>query len=262
MLLENKAAIVYGAGGAVGGAVARVFAREGARVFLTGRRLVGLKELAEDIGSAGGRADVAQVDALDREQIERHAAEVVRTTGGIDISINAVSIRGDLQGTRLIGMSVEDFTTPINTAASTNFLTATAAARHMADKGSGAILTLSTTGARLSGRDQSFHATGGFGVACGAVESLSRQLAGEVGPLGVRVVCLRPDALPETWPVEDSGADGGAGSEVKRYMESGTALRRLPRLAEVAETAAFMASDRAGAITGTVVNISCGSVLD
>jgi len=262
MLLENKAAIVYGAGGAVGGAVARVFAREGARVFLTGRRLVGLEELAEDIVAVGGRADVAQVDALDREQIERHAAEVVRTTGGIDISINAVSIRGDLQGTRLIDMSVEDFTTPINTATSTNFLTATAAARHMAAKGSGVILTLSTTGARLSGRDQSFHATGGFGVACGAVELLSRHLAGEIGPLGVRVVCLRPDALPETWPAEDSGADSGAGSKVKAYMESGTALRRLPRLAEVAETAAFMASDRAGAITGTVANISCGSVVD
>ncbi|MFE0508582.1 SDR family NAD(P)-dependent oxidoreductase [Streptomyces sp. NPDC058964] len=116
VLLENKIAVIYGAGGAVGQAVARVFAREGARVFLTGRRLAGLEELAKEITAAGGRAEVAQVDALDRDAVELHAAEVVGTAGGIDISVNAVSIRGDLQGTPLIGLSLEDFLTPINTA--------------------------------------------------------------------------------------------------------------------------------------------------
>ncbi|WUD75278.1 SDR family oxidoreductase [Streptomyces sp. NBC_00510] len=264
MLLEHKTAVVYGAGGAVGRTVARTFGREGARVFLTGRRLAGLKELAEEIESAGGRADVAQVDALDREAVERHAAEVVRTTGRLDVSVNAVSIRGDLQGTPLTGMSVDDFLTPITTAATANFVTATTAARYMAEQGSGVIVTFSTAAAHLSGRDQGFHATGGFGVACGAVELLSRHLAGEVGPRGVRVVCLRPDGIPEAWVswgmIDDAEPDPEDSPTVKAYMERGTALRRLPKLAEVAETAAFMASDRAGAITGTVVNLSCGSV--
>jgi NAD(P)-dependent dehydrogenase (short-subunit alcohol dehydrogenase family) len=256
MLLTNKIAIVYGAAGSVGGAVARVFAREGAHVFLAGRRRTGLDELATEITAAGGRADVAVVDALRGDEVDGHAAEVVRTAGRLDVSMNAVSIRGDLQGTPLTGMDLDDFTAPILAAVTANFLTATAAARHMIEQGSGAILTMSTTGARLSGRDQGFHAPGGFGVACGAVESLSRHLAGEIGPKGVRVVCLRPDAMPETWP------NGGAGTEVKTYMENGTVLRRLPTLSEVAEVAGFMASDRASAMTGTVANLSCGSAID
>ncbi|HEX3816095.1 MAG TPA: SDR family oxidoreductase [Mycobacteriales bacterium] len=265
MLLQNRTAIVYGAAGSVGAAVSRAFAREGAVVFLTGRRSDGLAELADEIVTNGGRAEVAVVDALSLDEVERHAAKVVTATGGVDVSFNAVSIRGDLQGKKLVDMSVEDFTTPIHTAATANFLTATVAARHMVQKGSGVILTMSTSGSRLSGRDQSFHATGGFGVACGAVETLTRNLAGELGPAGVRVVCLRPDALPETWPIEEFAASGGDTAEInkiKSYMESGTSLRRLPRLAEVAETAAFMASDRASATTGTVVNLTCGSVLD
>ncbi|GGV05425.1 3-oxoacyl-ACP reductase [Kitasatospora herbaricolor] len=266
MLLENKTAIVYGAGGAVGQAVSRAFAREGAWVFLTGRRSAGLGELAAEIRAGGGRAEVAQVDALNRDAVDRHAAEVVEMAGGIDISVNAVSIRGDLQGTPLVELSLEDFLTPVKTAATANFLTATAAARHMAGRGSGVILMFSTAASRLSGRDQGFHATGGFGVACGAVELLSRHLAGEVGPSGVRVVCLRPDGIPDAWVtwgmIEDAAPDPEGSATVKAYMERGTALRRLPRLAEVADTAAFMASDRAGAVTGTVVNLSCGSVID
>ena len=264
MLLENKNAVVYGAGGAVGGAVARAFAREGAKVFLTGRRKPQLEAVAQEIAAAAGQCEVAQVDALDRDQIEAHAATVAGA-GGIDISFNAIWIRGDLQGTPLLEMSVDDFVTPIDVAARTHFLTATAAARHMVSRGSGVILTLSTSAARLSGRDQRFHSTGGFGVACGAVETFTRVLAGEVGPRGVRVVCLRPDALPETWP-PTIAADGAVvpleGLPQGRFMLDGTVLGRLPTLVEVAETAAFLASDRASAIARTVVNVSCGSVLD
>ncbi len=260
MLLENKTAVIYGAGGRIGASVARTFAREGARVFLTGRRLAGVETVATEITAAGGRAEAARVDALDREEIAAHAAEVMRVAGGFDISFNAVSIRGDLQGTRLIDMSVQDFTTPINTAATTHFLTATEAGRHMVTRGSGVILTLSSTGARLSGRDQGFHATGGFGVACGAVESLTRTLAGELGPRGVRVLCLRPDAIPQTWNFAEPADENTA--RIKTYMQNGTVLRRLPTLAEVAEAAAFLASDRASAMTGTVANLSCGSAPD
>ena len=259
MLLENKNAIVYGGGGNVGGTVARAFAREGARVFLTGRTKASLHAVAEQIAAAGGQSEVAEVDALNRDEIEAHAATVA-TVGGIDISFNAIWIRGDLQGTALVEMSLDDFTTPINVAATTHFLTATAAARHMVSRGSGVILTLSSSAARLSGRDQRFHATGGFGVACGAIETFTRALAGEIGPRGVRVVCLRPDALPETWgPASDGPFEEGS---VGKFMTDGTVLGRLPTLAEVGETAAFLASDRASAITRTVVNVSCGSVLD
>ncbi|MEO7910313.1 MAG: SDR family oxidoreductase [Roseiflexaceae bacterium] len=260
MLLKNKNAVIYGAGGSIGSAVARAFAREGANVFLAGRTQSTLDAVAEEIAAAGGTAEVAQVDALDPQAIEQHLDTIVQQAGQIDISFNAIWIRGDLQGTPLIQMPWENVTTPVLVGVKTHFLTATAAARHMVPQRSGVILTLSSSSAGLSGRDRRFHVTGGFSTACAAIEALSHSLAGELGPQGIRVVCLRPDAIPETWPVEPGGDINASG--VKPYMEDGTALGRLPTLAEVANAAVFMASDWASAMTGTIANLSCGSIMD
>lgn len=271
MLLENKNAVIYGGGGSIGAAVAREFAREGASVFLAGRTLATVEAVAEEIRSAGGVAETAQIDAMDERSVDEHAEQVAQKVGGIDVSFNAISIRGDLQGTPLVEMSPENFSLPILTGAKTHFLTARAAARHMVEKGSGVILTLSTSAARLSARDRRFHPTGGFGVACSAIEALTKQLAAELGPQGIRVVCLRPDAIPETWPddnrdyvpdEEDGRTVAELQAEVRANMEGGTLLGRMPTLSEVANTTAFVASDRASAMTGTVTNLSCGSVVD
>ncbi len=254
MLLENKNAVIYGGGGSIGGAVTRAFAHEGARVYPAGRTLATREKVAREIRAAGGVVETAQVDALDEEAVEQHLEAVVQKAGSIDISFNATWIRGDLQGTPLIQMSSEDFTLPVLTGVKTHFLSATAAARHMVGQGSGVILTLSSSAAALSGRDRRFHKANGFNTACAAIEALTRRLAGELGPKGVRVVCLRPAALPETWPEEPT--------DVKTYREDGTALGRLPTLDEVGGAAVIMASDRAGAMTGTMVNLTCGSIMD
>jgi NAD(P)-dependent dehydrogenase (short-subunit alcohol dehydrogenase family) len=240
--------------------VARAFAREGARVFLAGRTPSTLDAVAQEIAAAGGAAEAAQVDALDPQAVEQHFDAIVKQAGRIDISFNAIWIRGDLQGTPLIQMPWEDVTTPVLIAVKTNCLTAIAAARHMVPRRTGAILTLSSSAAVLSGRDRRFHVTGGFATACASIEALSRSLAGELGPQGIRVVCLRPDAIPETWAVEPGGDINASG--VKPYMEDGTALGRLPTLEEVANAAVFMASDWASAMTGTVANLTCGSIMD
>jgi NAD(P)-dependent dehydrogenase (short-subunit alcohol dehydrogenase family) len=210
--------------------------------------------VAKELSAAGGAAGAAQVDALNLQAIEQHLAAIVQKAGSIDISFNAIWIRGDLQGTPLIQMPLEDFTLPILTGVKTHFLTATAAARHMVGQRSGVILTLSSSSAGLSGRDRRYHLTGGFSTACAAIEALSRSLAGELGPQGIRVVCLRPDAIPETWPVD--------ATEVRTYMEDGAVLGRLPTLAEVANAAVFAASDLASAMTGATVNLTCGSIMD
>ena len=264
MLLTGKTAIVHGAAGKIGSAVARAFAQEGARVFLAGRTLAGVRQLADDIVATGGVAEAAEVDALDRTAIERHLDAVVNSAGVPDIMFNAIGIRGDLQGTALVDMPLEDFTMPVLTGITTHFLTATAAARRMATRGSGVILTLSASTAGLSGRDHMFHSIGGFGVACSAIESLSRTLAGQLGPKGIRVVCLRSDGIPETWtwPAGSEHAKRAEYNRFKRYMEQGTVLGRLPTLREVADAAAFAASDRASAMTGTIVNLTCGSIMD
>jgi len=265
MLLQNKVAVIHGGGGAIGGAVARAFAREGAKVFLAGRTLAGLDTVARDIAAAGGSAETAQIDAMDEGAVERHADAVAASAGRIDIALNAVGI-AHVQGPPFMEVSLEDYAHPITAYTRTNFLTAKAAARHMVRQGSGVILTLSTPGARMSG--QGFL---GNGVSSAAVEAFSRILAGELGGNGIRVVCLRPHAIPEALATSHtrevfSGFAGRAGTTIEamlaEHARTGTLLKRLPALAEVADYAAFVASDRAGAMTGAIANLTCGALVD
>ena len=141
MLLENKNAVIYGAGGSVGGAVARAFAREGACVFLTGRNLEAIKTLEKEISAAGGTAETAQVDALDEEAVASHLDIVVDKAGKIDISFNAIGIpQQGMQGIPFTELSVESFALPITTYARSHFVTGRAAARHMIGQRSGVVL--------------------------------------------------------------------------------------------------------------------------
>jgi 3-oxoacyl-[acyl-carrier protein] reductase len=196
MLLEDKNAVIYGGGGSISGAVADAFAREGARVFLAGGTLATLDKVAEEISTSGGVAETAQVDALDEQQaVEKHIGEVVEQAGSIDVSFNAISIR-DVQLTPLVEMSREDFLSLIVTGTRTHFLTARAAARRMAERGRGVILTLSASSVRAYVPGVY---VGGFGVACTAIEALTKQFAAELGQHGIRVNCLRSEGIPESW---------------------------------------------------------------
>jgi NAD(P)-dependent dehydrogenase (short-subunit alcohol dehydrogenase family) len=107
MVLEERTAIVYGAG-SIGGAVARAFAREGARVFLAGRNRDRLDAAAEAIRAAGGTAKTAVVDALDAAAVDAHADAVAVQAGGIDVSFNLIT-HGDVQGTPMAEMDVDDY---------------------------------------------------------------------------------------------------------------------------------------------------------
>lgn len=259
MLLENKTAVIYGAGGAIGGAVARAFAREGAKVFLAGRTLAKLDAVAKDITAAGGAAETAQVDALDENSIDKHADAVVKKAGGIDISFNAIGIE-DIQGTPLVDMPLNDFTHPIMIAMQTQFLTTRAATRYMVKKGSGVIMAITATPARMA-----IPLVGGFGVACAAIEGLCRQLASEVGSRGVRVVCLRSTGSPESiGEVLDLHADGTGmtRAEFIASLAEMTLLKRLASLAEVGNVAALMVSEYASSMTGTIANMTCGAIVD
>jgi 3-oxoacyl-[acyl-carrier protein] reductase len=259
MLLSNKSAVIYGAGGAIGGAVARAFAREGARLFLAGRTLARLDAVAREISAAGGVAETARVDGLDEQSVEKHIADVAKKAGRTDVSFNAIGME-DVQGTPLIEMSLEDFSRPITIATRTQFLTAKAVAPHMIKKGSGVIMMITATPARMG-----FPLVGGFSVACAAIEGFSRSLAAELGLQGVRVICLRsagsPESITETLDVH------AAGNKVTRdefiaALKDMTLLKRLPSLADVGNVAALMASDYAGSMTGTVANMSCGQIVD
>jgi NAD(P)-dependent dehydrogenase (short-subunit alcohol dehydrogenase family) len=258
MLLEHKNAVVYGAGGGIGGGVARTFAREGARVFLAGRTRNALEAVAKEITAAGGAAEVAEVDALDARAVDEHARAVADQAGSLDVSFNLIT-RGDVQGIPLVDMTADDLTRAVTTGLLGNFLTARAAARRMIAQGSGVILTL-TSGTSFGAVPM----MGSTGPADAATESFMRDLAAEVGPHGVRAVGLWTAGVPETLTADKLSAVGGEATPdpetVERMIAGATMLRRAPRLAQVADTAAFLASDRAGAITGTIVNVTCGLV--
>jgi len=261
MLLQNKHAVIYGAGGAIGGAVARAFAREGARVFLVGRTQAPLEALAQEITQVGGMADAAQVDALEEPAVEQHLSAVVNSAGRIDISFNAIAI-GYNQGDPLTEMSVAEFTLPLADAMKTQFLTTRAAARQMRKQGAGVILALTASPARLAVAN-----SGNFGVACAAIEGLCRQLAADMGPVGVRVICLRSAGSPDGAVVSNvmrqlAELQGITQEEFEANLAEKTLLKRMPKLAEVANVAVLMASDRASAITGMVANVTCGEIVD
>lgn len=248
MLLEGKNAVVYGGGGAIGGAVARAFAREGATVHLAGRTAAPLDAVAGEIRAAGGAAQTARLDALDEAAVFAHADAVARA-GGLDISINVIS-HGVVQGTPLAEMAFDDFERPVRTALRSTFLTAQAAARHMIRQRSGVILM-------FGGYGDPAPRVGGLQVAFGALESLRRGLACELGPSGIRVLTLQTGGIPETLPEEFAGRQA-----ITEDIEGRTMLGRAAALADVGHVAAFAASDYARSMTATALNITCGSVVD
>ena len=262
-MLENRSAVIYGGGGAIGGAVARVFAREGARVFLAGRTQARLDAVAADIVAAGGTAETAQVDVFDQLAVDRHADAIAERAGGIDIALNAVSIMHD-QGTTLEGLSIDDFMRPIDGCLRTLFITSKAVARHMGGARPGVILTLSEPGSKIAVGGILGHSVSGAGR-----EAFSRVLAAELAPRNIRVLCIRPHAISDalaagsyTTELFKPMADGRSVEEFMGGLAQGTLLKRLPTLSQVAETIAFLASDRAGAMTGTVANLSSGALVD
>ena len=200
MLLENKVAVIYGAGGPIGGAVAGAFAREGARVFLAGRTKAKLDTVADEIRAHGGLADTAVVDALDERTVDAYVDAVVEQAGYIDISFNLISY-GDVQEP-LTEISVEDFLQPITNAMRTHFLTTRAAARHMVRRRSGVILHFG------GGGPQTLPGLGGFKIALDAIEGLRRQWACELGQHGIRVVTLKTGGVPESLPIPSPACAG------------------------------------------------------
>jgi 3-oxoacyl-[acyl-carrier protein] reductase len=260
MLLKGKNAVVYGGAGSVGRAVARAFAREGARVFLAGRTLATLDEVAAELAADGAAVETARVDALDEQAVDAHADAVAEQAGGIDVSFSAIRY-GDVHGAPLLELPLEDFTGPIGNAMRAHFLTTRAAARHMTRRGSGVIMAITASTARLS-----IPEVGATGVVFDAIESACRQWACELGRHGVRVVWLQTTGLPEgladidAFPAYGTGSGAMTRAELIAWMRGYTQLDRLTTLAQVGAAAAFLASDQAGSMTATGLNLTCGQV--
>ncbi len=249
MLLENKTAVIYGGGGSIGGAMARGFAAEGAKVFLAGRTPAKLDAVAGDIRRAGGLAETAVVDALDEAAVNGWVDSIAGIAGSIDISVNVIT--QDAIFTPLIDMPVADFGRAMEKVARSFLLTTQAAARHMIEQGSGVILQFGGSDDTNSGPG-----LGTVQIGCDMVEAMRRQWACELGAHSIRVVSIR------TGGIADSTPDSPEGERFKQQIVDSTLLKRAATPEDVGKVAAFLASDHARTMTSTQVNISCGALVD
>jgi 3-oxoacyl-[acyl-carrier protein] reductase len=248
MLLDGKVAVVYGAG-SIGGAVARAFGAEGARVFVGDRTGAKAEALAAEIEAAGGSARGLQVDALDEGSVRAFTDAVAAEAGRIDVSFNLISV-GDVQGTPLAEMGWDDFFAPVEAAIRSTFLTVNAAVPHMA--AGGAVLFFGGEGDPVPN-----YSIGGFQIALHAVESMRRQYSSELGAAGIRFVTLRTGGVPDTIP---DVMDGGP--ELAKSLDEATMTGRAATLDDVGAVAAFVASDKARTMTAATVNVSAGALID
>ncbi len=254
MLLQNKNAVIYGAGGSLAGAVAKAFAKAGATVFLSGHKLKPVQQLADEIIKAGGKADAAEVDALNEKAVNEYVSKVVKKAGNVDVSFNLIGLQ-DKQGVPLVDLSLEDFTRPLKRAMESQFITSTAAGRIMKKQGSGVILSLTATPGGIG-----YPETGGFGPACRLMESISTNLGSELGAYGVRVVNIRSAGSPDSKVFKDAIDHGGDKVvEFIKKIEDDTMLKKMPVMNDIANTAVFLASDMAAGITGVTVDVTCGT---
>ncbi len=252
-ILNNKTAVVYGAG-SIGNAVAAAFAQAGETVFVADHHEETLKKLADK------RIQTEHLDVLDKEAVAAFVKTVVEQTGHVDISFCATSTHkpGGEQGAALAELSYEEFAMPILDYTKATFNTATAVYPYMVQQHSGVILGMTAVVSQMP-----LPYTAGFGPAWAAVEAMLRLLAAELGPHGVRTVCLH-----------SAGSEGAADKTLaysnpelvkrtdlwgERWM-SRNLLGRGPTLEEVGHMAAFLASDLAGATTGTTVSLTAGMV--
>jgi NAD(P)-dependent dehydrogenase (short-subunit alcohol dehydrogenase family) len=263
MMLQKKIAVIYGAGGAIGGAIARAFAREGAILYLTGRRRAPVEVVAREIVSIGGSAVATEVDALDEQSVDTHLQSVIDEAGRIDISFNAIGIpNAKILGVPLTELDLEQFSLPIAAYTRSYFLTARLAARRMVPNKSGVIMTVTALPARMGTR-----LNGGYGSANAAKEALTRDLSAELAPQGIRVVGLRPHGMPETHTMKEiselkASRTGLTWDRFQEYLASSTHPRRVMTLEELANMAVFMASNKASGMTGTTINLTMGAVDD
>jgi NAD(P)-dependent dehydrogenase (short-subunit alcohol dehydrogenase family) len=263
-ILQNKHAVVFGAGGSIGAAVAKEFAAEGAQVFAAGRTLSNVEAVAKQITAAGGRAQAALVDALNDAAVNEFIDGIVKQTGRIDIVFNAVGplVAEYANGTLAVDLTLEQFMLPVTTVLKSQFITARSAARHMTKQHSGVIIFL--TGSPARGHVEGATA---IGAAFGAIETLMENLAVEIGPQGVRAVCLRTTANTDSRTIQDtmdtlSKRINATKEQMLARMASLNFLKIPASISDTAKLAALLASDRVRMLTGTVVNSTAGAAAD
>ncbi len=240
--LDARRALITGAAGGLGSAVARVYVEEGARVVLAGRNELALRALCDEIGSA---AHGVSADVSDSDSAAAAVSRAVELLGGLDTVVNAAAI--DCDWAPVGDMAIDTWDRTIATNLSGTFYVCRAALPHLVEAGGGAIVNFtSVAGYKVWAEDVAYNASKA------GVDMLTRTIAVEYGPKGVRANCLSPGVI-------DAGLTDVVTEPADR--EQLVALHAIPRMGlaeEVAEAAVWLASDAAAFTTGSTLRVDGG----
>jgi len=260
--LLGKTALVFAATGEIATAVSHSLAEQGATVYLSARRLESVQQLANAIEAKGGKAFAHQLDATNEEAIEKYLTELSGEVSSIDITFNGIGLRAEeaAYGRPITEISFKHFMMPLQVILGAQFLTTRAVAKRMIAYGQGGtILTLTASVSRIKMGNMA-----GLTSACAAIEGLTRSLAAELGPHGIRVICINPTAIKESRTIRETSAAQAAQIGVEpevilANMDQSQLLGYGPKLIDIGRLAAFLASNAGAILNSHVIDADFGN---
>lgn len=261
--LKDKVAVIFAASGDIAGAVARSFAQHRAKVYVTARNLNAVNALAKDIKASGGYVEVAQVDALNEVEIDNLLKKVVADNGKIDVVFNGIGVDYSEMGGRppTTEATFKQFMAPMEKICGSQFLTSRIAAKYMIQaqcEGTVLLLTAALSRSKLPN-------LAGITAASAAIEGMTRVMASEWGPAGIKVMCICSGALMETKRISgwiDAAAKqyGMPAEQLVAQYKAFDILKTSPTLKQIGETAAFLASETGVLFNSHIIDVDCGKL--
>jgi 3-oxoacyl-[acyl-carrier protein] reductase len=241
--LENKRALVTGASGGIGEAIARALHGQGATVVLSGRRREALEALA---ASLGGRAHVVVADLSDAKTADALIADATKAMGGLDILINNAGLTRDQLAMR---MSDEDWAQVIEVNLTSSFRLARAAMRGMLRARWGRIVNITSVVGQTGNPGQANYAASKAGLV-----GMTKSLAAELASRNITVNCVAPGFI-------DTAMTAGLSEEQKSKLMAAIPMARFGIGGDVAAAVAFLVSDEAGYVTGQTIHVNGGMAM-
>lgn len=248
MKFAGKVAIVTGAARGIGEAIALTLAREGADVVVTDVDLEGAQRVAQEIEGLGRKAKAIQADVSQREAVQRLVSEAVSVFGQIDILVNNAGI---IRRGTFVEHSSQDWEKVLGVNLGGTFNCTQEVVPLMIQQGGGKIINISS----VVGKMGDIASAPSYGTSKGAINTFTKSLARELAPYGINVNAVAPHAIETDMSREWS-------EEKRRQIVEAIPLKRLGKPEEVAEAVAFLASDGAGFITGQILDINGGYLMD
>lgn len=248
MRFEGKVALVTGAARGIGKAVALTLARQGAKVVVTDVDLGGAQQVAQEIEELGRNAQAIQADVSQREAVQQLVSEAISLFGRIDILVNNAGI---IRRGTFLDHQPEEWDKVLGVNLGGTFNCAKEVVPLMIKQGGGKIINISS----VVGKMGDIASAPSYGTSKGAINTFTKSLARELAPYRINVNAVAPHAIETEMSQEWS-------EEKRRQIVEAIPMRRLGQPEEVAEAVAFLASDGAGFITGQILDVNGGYLMD